>query len=76
MRAENAEGIGIARGKKGSDARAEVVHGHGFRRRRGQVRHGAILAEAARSANWTCSKCCAGFWEMAGSGLAGRRGAG
>jgi len=76
MRAEDAEGIGIARGEKGSDARAKILYGREFRWRRGYVRHGAILAEAACRANWRCAECCAGDSERTRGGLAGRRGAG
>jgi hypothetical protein len=60
MQTEYAKGIGIARGKQGSDARAEVVQSRGFAWRRGQVRHGAILAEAAGTANWRSGPSCVG----------------
>jgi hypothetical protein len=69
MGAEQAKRIGIARGQQRGDARAKVVHGRGFWRRRAHVRHGAILAEAARTANWRCEASCSNVLEKKKVGL-------
>src|SRR5208337_435976 len=58
MRAEDAEGIRIAPGQQGIDARVEVVQNHRFWRSRGNFGHAAILAEESRRANWRTMASC------------------